>query len=240
MYTLKNWYLDETYDGYIYARGTVFGHHRLEDGTFIHTSVIMKLYRCSEGEYVAETRSGSLYHLFADEMKPEEAEGTREKMASFKILNGAEMKQEITEAENTLNRKKQMVDHFEQTAREHMDEDGLYLIMEAMHVVKAVRKQGNRFGEIQTSVHLGMIEDSVLITDWRENVDFRYFPQSCMVPYQWSDGLPNVYIHNIGISSIIFQGSNRQIECKAGEVTKIARSEYRGIRSDDQEEEDCF
>ena len=40
----------------VYANGTVFGHYRLQDGEFIHTSIIKKIYRCSEEKYVFETK----------------------------------------------------------------------------------------------------------------------------------------------------------------------------------------
>ncbi len=229
MYTLKNWCLGKAMDGGLYAHGTVFGHHRLSDGDSIYTSKIEKIYLRAKGEYVMETHSGSLYHLLAEEMSPKEEKETKEKLATFEFADGTEMMQELAEAEAVLNEKKKMIDNCEETARMHMDEDGLYLIMEYMHVVKAIFKKGEKYREIFAYVHVGMFQDSVLLTDWEEGeVDFRYFPNSMMEPYHWSDGLANIYIHNVGRRNIVFEGTKRNIECKANEVTKISKCEYRG------------
>lgn len=229
MYILKKWSLKESFDGSIYANGTVFGHHRLVDGEYIHTSEIEKVYICDGQGYIVETHSGSLYQLLTEEMNTELTEETKEKLSQFKILDGAAMKEKLDEVEEALEKKQRLVGEAENTAKDNMDEDGLYLIMEYMHVVKAILKKDAVFREIHASVHVGMFQDSVLITDWMEGeVDFRYFPNHMMEPYQWSDGLNCIYIHNIGNSSIVFKGTRQKIECKASEVTKIKKDEYRG------------
>lgn len=233
MLTLKNWCLGETLDGRVYANGTVFGHYRLQDGAFIHTSAIEKVYLCGDGEYVVETHSGSLYQLFGKEMDPVHAEITKERMKTPENLDGAEIQQKLTAAnkafeEKRANREK-IIGAPENTAKENMDEDGLYLIMEHMNVVKAILKKGADFRELHASVHVGMFQDSVLIRDLeKREVDFRYFPNYYMEPYHWSDGLNCIYIHNIGSRSIVFKGTSRNIECKGTGVTKIEKADYCG------------
>ncbi len=229
MYTLKNWSFGKFIDGGIYVNGTVYGHHRLQDGHYICTSEIEKIYLCADNEYVAETHSGSLYHLFVDEMDPEKDEDTKEKLGLFKLLDGAEAASQLAAAKEVFDQKQKIIGAAEDTAKEYMDEDGLYLIMEYMHVVKAILKKDTNFREIHASVHAGMFQDSVLVTDWEDGkVDFRYFPNYMMEPYHWSDGLSCIYIHNIGKCSIVFKGTKQNIECKANEVTKISKDEYQG------------
>lgn len=229
MYILKNWYLKECFDGEIYANGTVLGHHRLEDGEFIHTSKIENIYLCGDSEYVIETHSGSLYQLLTNEINAEMIEETKEKLGQLEILDGAIMKEKLDKVKEALEKKQKLVGAAENTAKDNMDEEGLYLIMEHMHVVKAILKKDTDFREMHASVHVGMFQNSVLITDCMEGeVDFRYFPNHMMEPYHWSDGLNCVYIHNIGNRSIIFKGTRPNIECKPFEVRKIRKDEYRG------------
>ena len=69
------------------------------------------------------------------------------------------------------------------------------IIMEYMHVVKAILKKDAVFREIHASVHVGMFQDSVLITDWIEGeVDFRYFTNHMMVVlvYNYGHGKLNI------------------------------------------------
>ena len=228
MLTLKNWDLEETIDGRVYANGTVFGHYRLADGEFIHTSVIEKIYLRDEETYVFETYSGSLYQLLKNEMDPQRAEITKERMKIPERCVGKDLDKRLEIATETFKTRRmhreQLLGNPENAAKEHMDEDGLYLIMERMNVLKAIIKKGDVFKEVRVSVHIGMFQDSVLITDWQDSkVDFRYFPNWRMEPYRWSDGLEYVYIHNIGNHSILFQGPDGDIECKANEVQKIRK-----------------
>ena len=229
MYTLKNWYLEKLPTGNMLIWGTVYGHHRLKDDSFIHTSCVIKNYKLSENEYVMVTFSGSLYHLLTDEMDPEEELDTRELLLSSEISNDAEMEQTLSQAEIALAEKKRIVDDCEKTAKKNMDEDGLYLIMDHSRLVKAVLKRGSLFQEIEASIHVGMLMDSVLIVDWKlGNVDFRYYLTHPIKPYHWSDGLPNVYIHNINHRPVIFKGTKKDISCAGNAVTKIAHTEFTG------------
>lgn len=229
MYTLKNWSLKKFIDGGIYVNGTVYGHHRLKDGDYIHTSEIEKIYLCADNEYIVETHSGSLYHLVAEEMDWAEHKDTMEKLGLLKILDGAEYASQLAIKKEQLYEKQRLIGAAEDTAKEHMDEDGLYLIMEQMNVVKAVLKRESRYREINVCVHVGMFHNSVLIRDLKDReVDFRYFPEDMMEPYHWSDGLQCIFIHNIGRHSILFRGTEQNIVCKANEVTKIRNDEYQG------------
>ena len=233
MLTLKNWDLLETIDGMVYANGTVFGHYRLQDGEFIHTSVIKKIYRCSEEKYVFETKSGNLYYLYKGDMNLQRMDITEERMKIPEVFAGKEMEQSLTLKTEIFEAKclklSKIINNPQAIARENMDEDGLYLIMEHMNVVNAVLRKRECFRELQPSVHVGMFQDSVLIID-RQNAeaDFHYFPNHLMVPYYWSDGLANIYIHNIGNCSIIFKGTKENIECKSDKIVKIGKDAYFG------------
>lgn len=227
MYTLRKWSLKNYCGVIIYANGNVYGHHRLCDGDYIHTSEIEKIYLCADDEYLIKTRSGSLYHLPVDEMAPDKCRDTREILGQFKILDEAECADQLAAEKEMFYEKQKLISAVETTAKEHMDEDGLYLLMEGMHTVKAVLKKNSEFRKINVAVHVGMFQDSVLITDLvKGEVDFRYFCNYMMEPYFWSDSLNCIFIHNISRHNILFKGIEQNIECKVNEVTKIRKDQY--------------
>ena len=233
---LLDWYLqtDNFAEGeLVFAKGTVFGHHRLRDDSRISTSVIQKIYILSDGSYVLQTKSGSCYNVGKDDIRLEKSDFTIKLMERFEILDGShieeKVKAETQKARERQEKRKEVLEELEETAKSNMDEDGLYLCISGMETLKAILKKGNAFREIAPHTHLSYSQDSILITDWNDgDVDFRYFPTGNMEPYHWSDGLENLYIHNIDDKSFDFCGSDRKIECKSGEVTKISHSEYRG------------
>ena len=54
MLSLKNWFLEETIHGHLFffARGDKFGHYRLADGDFVHTSNVVKIYLLKADTYI--------------------------------------------------------------------------------------------------------------------------------------------------------------------------------------------
>ena len=102
MLTLKNWDLGEAIDGRVYANGTVFGHYRLSDGEFIHTSSVEKIYQYDKGIYVFETYSGSLYQLLESEMNPKKAEMTIERMKIPERIEGEALEKKLEIANETF------------------------------------------------------------------------------------------------------------------------------------------
>lgn len=233
MLTLKNWYLKETMEGPLYANGEVYGHYRLHDGMHIHTSCIVNFYDLGEGEYVLETYSGSLYQVKESEISSDALEETKCFLAEagWKEADGIRERINIAEAEFTRMRevRENALNSAERWAEESLGNEELYLIMESMRVRKALYKHEDRVYEIKSKVHVGMFQDSVMVTDWENgNVDFRFFPNYQMEPYHWSDGLEKLQIHNITVKDFEFKGTNANVVCKAGEITVIDKSAYRG------------
>ena len=117
-------------------------------------------------------------------------------------------------------------------SEQSMNNNELYIELDdSMEVLKAIAKWDNEVYEIKPAVHVGMNVDSVLLIDWgHNNVDFRYFLKWEMEPYIWSDGLKNIYIHNIGKyeTTIFFRELEKRISCEAGAITKISKDEYDG------------
>ena len=230
---LKKWSLKETMEGPLYANGNVYGHYRLEDGDYIYTSYIVNYYDLGNGEYAVETYSGSLYQLQEGEMQGELRENTKRLLENVEWKNADGMKEKIAIANREFEKKRetreQIINNAESRAEANLGNGELYLVMESMKVLKALYKQEEQLYELHEKVHLGMFQDSVMITDWEHGtVDFRFFPNSRIEPYHWSDGLEKIHIHNAGAKAIYFKGTEEEIRCEAGKITVVDKSAYRG------------
>lgn len=76
--------------------------------------------------------------------------------------------------------------------------------------------------EIQIAKHLGMFEDSVLITDFENNVDFRFFFNPNEIrPYSWNEELKTIKIYNFG-HDINFSHEDKEVQVKRNELTVIS------------------
>lgn len=234
MLTLEKWYLekhDSERGTFILGMGVVFDHHRLEDGTFIHTSRIEHMgLEVEKKQFLMDTHSGSHYALKVDEMHPKYLEQTIELlkvlgvrlepvdddiMAVRRYYEESQLK-ELREAEEALRDRELLL---------AMKDDSMY----GMMVKQALFKIDGTVREISPCVHTGMFQDSVLITDWEKGeVDFRYFPNGMIEPYHWSDGLDAVVVRNVCGYDISFEGTDGKIKCPAGEDTRIESASYRG------------
>lgn len=225
MIKLTNWCITEynsEQKGIYIAHGTVFGHPRLADGIYIHTSKIEKLeMNKSSNSVIMHTKSGNEYELLLKELSLKEFEMTKEIMEEFKVSLPDYKKCEKMireEEENTL-----------ANVAEQIQDGELYLKIAGPYVQKAFWKtEGKEIRAIQVTSHIGMFQDSYLVTDWEKGeVDFRYFDgYFSMEPYHISDGLSALLIENSGSTDITYicdgqKDEKKDITCKAGEVTRI-------------------
>lgn len=81
---------------------------------------------------------------------------------------------------------------------------------------------------VKPTVHVGMFQDSVLITDWEGGtVDFRYFPRGGrMEPYHVSDGLRTVKVRNLGERAVYFGKAAREAVCPPGKIAAVPAAEH--------------
>lgn len=229
MFILKNWHLNE-YSYGCNASGNTFGNYKFYEGQFIHTSKIEKIYLAEKDVYILKTHSGSLYQVRESDIDPEYFEQTRRLLEKFEVTDSQSDSDELKKAEEVLLNKKSIVDNAASYALEHIGINELYLVVTGMDVLKAVFKNSGGIYEIKPRLHVGMFQDSVLITDFEYGtVDFRFFPNNIsMEPYHWSDNLEKIHIRNIGKRDFMFLATDKNIVCKAGEITEIAKEEYSG------------
>lgn len=230
MLSLKNWYLKLNAIG-MFLSGDVFGHYRLEDGDFINTSTIKEVYLLEKKKYVFETYSGSCYQLAEEDMDKEHLEQTKAFMEKIEIIQSETLSEKIEKGNALLEKKRKIREKALENAmtwsQKYMKNQELYLIVDGIKILKAVVKYEDSVYEIEPSVHVGMIQDSVLICDMEHgNVDFRYFPRNRIETYRWSKNLECIYLHNIGDGYILFNGFSDSIDCEKNQITKIERDKY--------------
>lgn len=218
---LYDWYLVR-YENVVLAKGTVYGHpkSKLPDGMFIHTSAVQEA-AAEEGGLVLKTHSGSRYFLRPEEINPGRGEDTAYALARFGIGGGF--------VEDCLQARRE-ADARSREEEERMTEpEELLLTAVGTHAIRALfRTAGGAPVRVEPSVHAGLFQDSVLITDWEGGtVDFRYFPMGdFMEPYHISDGLRTVKVRNLGKRAVYFGKTGREAVCPPGEITAIPAAEH--------------
>lgn len=217
MPTLHRWRLTAG-GGCVTAHGIVSGHPKLENGLFIHTSAVTEAV-IVDGVLLLTTRSGSMYTLRPESIAPKCREETAECLRTFQIDGGF--------VERCVRA------HLEaaEAAGHTLAPGQLFLEVVGNAVVRALFKAGEEeLLSVRPTVHAGMFQDSVLVTDWEGGkVDFRYFPEKDRLrPYHISDGLTEIVICNLGTTDVAFGQRDTARLCPAGELTVLRAAEHDG------------
>ena len=226
MIQLTDWYFSKhnlkgTNKKCYIAHGFVSGHPEIEDGTHIDTSIIeqIKLDKINN-RLLMYTHSKNEYELLFADIYLEE----------FKKIQGYLHKFDIPALSLSECKKLQEKSKIEKIAKADsiLKNNELYLKMVGVFVRKAFFKNNEgKVREIPVKPHIGMFQDSYLITDWEKHeVDFRYFDDIRSIrPYHWSDGLEAIQIENAGSTDLLFF-SDDNLLCKAGEITLIESTQF--------------
>lgn len=223
MPSLYNWYLERRH-GAARANGRVFGHpgFKLPDGVFATTSPVQDA-AVIDGTLLLLTLSGTEYLLRPEEIDPDRTDTTAENLAFFGVGAGF--------VEDCLRARR------EEDAR-LMEEEGrllepgeLLLTVCWTSTIRALfRAADGTLVSVKPRVHQGMMQRSVLITDWEGGrVDFRYFPTghgNRIEPYHISDGLRVIKLHVFGGPDVFFGQGGHEVRCLLGEITAIPAAEH--------------
>ena len=227
MYKLKGWSFIECQGEGVIAEGVVEGHRRLEDGTYIHTSLI-EMVLVKEDRLLMETYSGSHYELLLEEMDPECRTRSLYALQQVKSPDKAKITEELFDLCIKLHEEKGL--RQQEVMKNTLQSGELYIFTSGLHIQNAYFKcPDSTVVPVECRVHSGMFQDSVLLS-YPGAVDFRFFPKgwnTVMEPYHWSDGLNTVILDNVG-NPFEFKGTDRSISCERGTVTRIEKTEYRG------------
>ena len=251
MYQLSEWRLSESngdmiagyangaplmvnvpkHKGAVRAHGIVKGHHRLPDGTHIHTSRIEQLdTEADEGRFVARTHSGSLYELMFEEIDGERISDT------MKILGKYEVPEEVLKlCESTAYRYqvRKAAEEKENYKRRAMEADStirseeLYLVIGEKENYAFCRNDNGKMMEIEVILSVGMFDERYLIripdTNKEKCLDFHeaqsaqsYIIEPCDVR-----GLKTVCLKNECGCNAAFRWNKNTIMCKPGDMEKI-------------------
>lgn len=220
MPTLFSWSL-KAHGSQFLAHGIVSGHAKLPEGDRIHTSAI----RCItevEDHILVETASGSTYFLLLEEL--DKSTGVSE------LPPLSELGLPLDFWERCIRARNQAAKEEEEALRAMNVPGTLCLRIVDTTLLSALWSgPGDQICRVPVRIHLGMFQDSVLVTELFEDgsgshrVDFRYFPeQNRMEPYRISDEIETVLIINEGLSDVAFGREGQEIMCQAGKNTRIA------------------
>ena len=222
MYRLKNWYLDAHKEG-VRGHGDCYDNPRFFSGQLITTSYIKKIeVEDEESRLKLFTESGSCYVLEFADINDVAMETTQKMLESMNA---------VVDLQKCIALKEERIKSTIKGVSELLKPNELYVFMTGgQGIIEAYFKSNDdAVVSIPVRVHIGTIQDSIIVADWVSGLcDWRIFPSVCVVkPYHWSDNIEAVYIENVG-ETFVFMGSKREIPCNSGEVTVIKSEEYTG------------
>ena len=219
MYRLLNWYF-KNYPGIgMIAKGNVIDNPKFYNGEIIKTSKIEEIDLDDKNkEFTFITYSGSLYTAKYDDVNVEFIEYVEEGLKNFNID-----KEKLEVFRNTYKlAKDKLMDYVSSI----LNPNELYIEMAGVMAQKAFFMTNEKeLKEIQIGIHLGMFQDSVLITDFKNNnVDFRFFFNAYEIrTYSWNEELKTIKIYNFG-PDIIFSHEDKEVQVKRNELTVISNT----------------
>lgn len=218
MYRLINWFFIGNDRGNIIAVGNVIDNPKFYSGKTIHTSIIESVsIDDKKRQFIIKTYSGSLYIAKYKDVCIECIEDIEECLRNFKIT-----KENLKGFENTYKGEK---DRLKDYVSSILNPNELYIEMAGTRALKAFFMTNEReLKEIPITIHVGMFRDSVLITDFENNVDFRFFfnPNEIRT-YSWNEELKAIKIYNFGYN-INFRHEDKVVQVKSNELTVISNT----------------
>ena len=218
MYRLINWFFIGNDRGNIIAVGNVIDNPKFYSGKTIHTSIIESVsIDDKKRQFIIKTYSGSLYIAKYKDVCIECIEDIEECLRNFKIT-----KENLKGFENTYKGEK---DRLKDYVSSILNPNELYIEMAGVSALRAFFMTNEKeLKEIQIAKHLGMFQDSVLITDFENNVDFRFFfnPNEIRT-YSWNEELKAIKIYNFG-HDINFRHEDKVVQVKSNELTVISNT----------------
>ena len=220
MKTLKYWYITGFRKGEwkgCMAHGIVHGHQRLADGILIHTSAISAV--TVEQDMAIIRTKNSEYHCRLDE-------------ASFDLFDEPG-KRYFLDFEN-------LREKYERRLEVPGQGDGALIVLDSeaeYYFVGAAYRYGGEVIEVRVpTVHLGMVQDSVLFGCFMERsqqaIDYRYFPFPNKVEfYSWMHTF-DTYILNAGTQPIKIEVKTHENLIEPGCTLLIRGTKDRGGEGD--------
>lgn len=184
MVKLLNWKLVENF-----AMGICIGHKKLADGTYVHTSPIVRIEACEEGLDIY-TLSGTHYRCKTEEVDLDFLEQIKEKLLARNIV--------IEFLDNAKELAEQAKKELAEDVQKRIGENDLYIELIGIFVKNAFFKKNGELIPIECCTHIGMFQDSYLMIV-PGIVDVRYFDKAFGIDfYHVSDGVNEIYIKYIG------------------------------------------
>lgn len=221
MIRLYQWSIKGIEDGMYVADGYVSGHPEMNEGTHIHTSVLIEVAEDVQRHcLLLVTHSGNHYCLAGEDISTEQWERTE------KNLNVLGVSSFGTYAVSEAVRK---TEEMMRGLEKRLSENELFLTMLGERCIKAFFKvPGGMIHELDVLVHVGMFQDSILCTR-AGVVDFRYFPHELgtheVETYHVSSNIDKIHLYNMGTADLLF---NKEILCGVQKIVTVKKEHFGG------------
>lgn len=217
MYILLNWHLRNVSKIGIIAEGNVINNPKFYSGQNIYTSQIERVSIDNENkQFIFATHSGSNYIAKFEEIN---IEVIKEIEPNFNLLNIPNDYLAICKSAY-----KDKEDRLKKYIPNILQPNELYIEIAGVSFMKAFFMTNERdIIEIPITSHIGMFQDSVLITDLYDDiVDIRFWPinYNTIQPYCWNEELRAIKIYNVG-DDIIYKKGEVEIVLKHNELIEI-------------------
>lgn len=220
MLTLFQWDLTMRHGAPV-GVGIVSGHKKLMEGTNVHTSPVFHVARVANNLQM-ETASGSVYHLQMKEWSPRT--GKAEPLDAGLLGLPADFWAQCAQVREAASETEKA------DLQPFMRPGTLFMRVVGTHILSAGwAGMDSRIRDAAVRIHLGMFQDSYLITGSHEgfpacdNVDFRLFPmRNRLEPYHISQGIKSLLVCNEGGTDIMLGSPQKNILCPSGAATSIS------------------
>lgn len=217
MYILLNWFLRSISKDTVIAQGNVINNPKFYSGQNIFTSKIEGVFIDNENkQFIFTTYSGSNYIVKFEEINIENSESIKE---CFRILNIPNDYLNICESLYRADKER-----LKKYVGKILNPNELYIELAGISFMKAVFMTNERYiKEIPIRIHLGMFQDSVLITDFYDHlIDIRFWDinNKTITPYRWNEGLESIKIYNVG-DDILYKKGEVETVLKHNELIEI-------------------
>lgn len=217
MYILLNWFLKNIPKIGIIVQGTVINNPKFYSGQNIYTSIIEGVSIDDENrQFIFTTYSGSNYIAKFEEINIDHIQVMRE---CFRILNIPN--DYLNTCESSYRAAKERLNKY---VGEILNPNELYIELAGIAFMKALFMTDKGYiKEIPITIHLGMFQDSVLITNVYEDfLDVRFWDinHNTICLYKWSEELEAIKFYNVG-DDIIYKEDEVETVLKHNELIEI-------------------
>ena len=219
MYTLKNWYFEKHKDTYR-IWGNAYGNDRFAEGQWIHTSAFKGL-QVERGTLIVDTENSSYSARFNSHQSIDQRI-LRQALRDFLWPDDGDVYEKIVSAQRRKEAKTEEVLTPEDT-------DTCAVLTFSADILNGfvcldLKRKKKRYHTISYQLHKGMFQDTIEISDYELDYNFRFFcfTRNAFQFEAWSDRYSPVFMKNIGKELIYVSTVYGDFKVPSGETVLLS------------------